>query len=280
MPMTPGDPLLAGLLGAGVGFILALTGAGGGSLAVPLLMFGLGLGIQQAAPVALVAVGLAAGLGAVLGLREGLVRYRAAALIGLAGLLVAPVGVWLAQRLPPALLTVLMAGVLGQAAWRMARAAQGRPQLGDELPGDETQRLPCQINPDEGRLTWTRPCAQALARIGLLAGLLSGLLGVGGGFVIVPALTRHTDIPARGIAATSLAVIALVALGGLGAAAHQGALPLALAGPFAAGTVAALLAGRPVAARLSSTRLQQAFAAVAAALAVALVLRALGVVAA
>lgn len=273
--LLPAD-LLASVLGAVVGLILALTGAGGGSLAVPLLVFGLGLGIQQAAPVALVAVGLAAGLGALLGLREGLVRYRAAALMGVAGMLTTPLGVWLAQRLPAPPLLGLMALLLAWSAWRMWQASRGQAQVGGELLGADP-RQPCHINPAEGRLTWTLPCARALAGIGLFSGGLSGLLGVGGGFVIVPALTRHTDISPRGIAATSLAVIALVALGGVLAAASQGALHTAVAGPFALGTVLALLAGRRLAQRLPAARLQQAFAAFSALTALALLARALGV---
>ena len=67
--------LLGAGLGAIIGAILALTGAGGGILAVPLLVFGLGLSMVEAAPIGLLAVGLAASVGAVLGLRQGIVRY-------------------------------------------------------------------------------------------------------------------------------------------------------------------------------------------------------------
>ena len=101
MPISAFDPaLLAILLGSVVGVVLALTGAGGGILAVPLLVFGLHLPMQQAAPIGLLAVGLAAALGAALGLREGIVRYRAATLIRVTGMLLAPFGIWLAQRFP------------------------------------------------------------------------------------------------------------------------------------------------------------------------------------
>lgn len=64
-------------LGVIVGLILALTGAGGGILAVPLLMVGAQLTLPQAAPIALLAVGMAAALGAALGLKAGIVRYKA-----------------------------------------------------------------------------------------------------------------------------------------------------------------------------------------------------------
>jgi len=268
------DISLLGLaLGAVVGLILALTGAGGGILAVPLLVFGLHLSIMQAAPVGLIAVGSASALGAALGLREGLVRYRAAALIGLTGMLLAPVGVRLASRVPNQPLTVAFALVLAWVAWRMfnqARAPRGA------TPAPTTARMPCVLNPSEGRLIWTLPCAWALASTGAVSGVLSGLLGVGGGFVIVPSLSRYTNLAMRSIFATSLAVIALVSIGGVGAAAWQGAISWGIALPFATGAIAALLAGRRIAARLAGARLQQGFAITSAAVSVLLLARGLG----
>ena len=260
------------LLGSVIGLLLALTGAGGGILAVPLLVFGLHLGVAQAAPIGLVAVGLSAAFGAALGLRARIVRYRAAALIGGLGMALAPVGVAAAQRIPNAPLTIAFAVVLAITAWRtFSRTlhAAGRPQA-------PRAALPCVVDATDGRLTWTRPCARALAITGMVSGLLSGLLGVGGGFVIVPALSRYTDLPMRSIVATSLAVIALVSIGGVGAAAVHGSLDWRVALPFSGGAVAALLAGRLVAARVAGTRLQQGFALVSAAVAVLLVARATG----
>ena len=112
---------LALALGAIIGLVLALTGAGGGVLAIPLLVFGMHLSVQQAAPVGLLAVGLASALGAALALRQGMVRYRAAALIGAAGMLVAPVGVMLAGHIPNRPLLGAFALVLIYSAWRMLR---------------------------------------------------------------------------------------------------------------------------------------------------------------
>ncbi|HJU70210.1 MAG TPA: sulfite exporter TauE/SafE family protein, partial [Paucimonas sp.] len=86
------------ILGIIVGVVLALTGAGGGILAVPLLIFGARLGVAEAGPIGLLAVGMAATLGALLGLRAGTVRYRAALLVACAGMLFSPAGIWLAQR--------------------------------------------------------------------------------------------------------------------------------------------------------------------------------------
>jgi len=282
MPMDPG--LLEALpwpalgLGAVVGLILALAGAGGGILAVPLLVFGLHLSIRQAAPVGLIAVGAASALGALLGLRDGLVRYRAAALIGITGMALAPLGLRLAGLLPNAPLMVGFALLLAWVAWRMfhqaRRAAAAGVGLAD-LPAAPSQ-LPCVLNPSEGRLIWTLPCAWALAATGAASGLLSGLLGVGGGFVIVPSLGRYTNLATRSVFATSLAVIALVSVGGVAAAAWQGSINWAVALPFAVGALGAMLAGRLVAARLAGPRLQQGFALTSGAVSLLLLARGLG----
>jgi hypothetical protein len=101
--------------------------------------------------------------------------------------------------------------------------------------------------------------------------VLSGLLGVGGGFVIVPSLTRYTNLAVRSIFATSLAVIALVSIGGVTAAAWQGAIAWNIALPFALGAVAALLAG---------VRLQQGFAITSAVVSMLLLARGLGLISA
>lgn len=244
--------IVATSLGALIGLVLALTGAGGGVLAIPLLVFGLHLPVQQAAPVGLVAVGLASALGAALGLRQGQVRYRAAGLIGAVGMALAPLGVLLAGYLPNRPLLGAFALVLVYSAWRMLK--QKTPQA------LEPPAVPCQVSATDQRLTWTRPCVRPLAGTGLISGLMSGLLGVGGGFVIIPALTRYTDLDPRSIQLTSLAVIALVSVSGVTAAALQGSLPWQIAQPFALGAVVALLLGRQVAGRLNAARLQQSFA--------------------
>lgn len=264
--MLPDTTGLSLVMGAAVGLVLALTGAGGGILAVPLLVFGLHLQMAQAAPIGLLAVGLAAALGALLGLRDGSVRYRAALLIGLTGMLVAPLGVRLAQRLPNAPVMAAFAAVLGWVAWRSLRQG-GVPQAAPKTPV-------CAMNPATGRLSWRAPCTAMLALTGSLSGLLSGLLGVGGGFVIVPMLAGISNVPPRGVVATSMAVIALVSVGGVLGAATQGALAWPVALPFAAGAVLALLAGRQLSARLAGPRLQQAFGTIAGVVAVLLLLRA------
>lgn len=258
-------------LGSLVGLILALTGAGGAIIAVPLLVFGLGLRVAQAAPIGLLAVGLSAGLGALLALREGRVRYKAAALMAATGALISPIGLWVAHRVPDAPLTLVFAGVLAMVALRMFRQKSGATHGGPELA---PSNLPCHLNAERGKLDWTAPCARALALSGALSGFLSGLLGVGGGFVIVPALRRASDIPMQGIVATSLAVIALVSAAGVVASAAAGHMLWLNALPFAAGALAGMVGGRGVAHRVSGARLQQSFAAFAGCVAIGMAAKA------
>lgn len=252
--------LLGAALGAIIGVVLALTGAGGGILAVPLLVFGLSLSMVEAAPVGLLAVGMAAAVGAGLGLRQGLVRYRAALFIAVIGIACTPVGVLLAHRLPNTPLAIGFAAVLIYACLRIWRKAAR--ELRGLAPCGDRHLMPCVLNPLQGRLRWTLPCARALAFTGMLSGLLSGLLGVGGGFVIVPALSRYTNLDMKSIVATSLAVIALVATGSVVSASVAGVMHWQVGAPFAAGAVFGLLSARPLAGKLAGPRLQQLFAMV------------------
>jgi uncharacterized membrane protein YfcA len=253
-----GHDLLGAGLGTLVGAILALTGAGGGILAVPLLVFGLGLSMVEAAPVGLMAVALAAWIGALLGLRKGIVRYRAAGFIAGIGIVMTPLGLWLAHQLPNRPLALGFALVLTYACLRIYRKAAHELHHGEPAP--RAAFLPCVLNQQVGRLRWTLPCARSLAITGVVAGLLSGLLGVGGGFVIIPALTRYTDLDQKSIVATSLAVIALVSTASVVTATLSGAMHWPVAVPFAVGAVVGLVAGLQAAKYIAGPRLQQIFA--------------------
>lgn len=267
------------LLGIAVGLVLGLTGAGGSILAVPLLVFGLGWTLPQAAPVALLAVAAAAAYGTYVAWRKSYVRYRAAILMGAAGWITAPVGLWLASMLPQPLLMGLFAAVMVVVALRMLVQARRHPEEaaivratvhGDGEPADGPI---CRLQPS-GRIRWTFPCGAVLAAIGAGSGLLTGLLGVGGGFVIVPALRAATALSMHSAVATSLMVIALASSGAAASAGFQGqAIPWLIAAPFVAGSLAGMAGGRFLAPRIAGAWLQQGFAALVLVVALGMVMR-------
>lgn len=266
--------LLAAVLGLLVGLIMALTGAGGAIIAVPLLMFAFHWDVTEAAPVALVAVCSAATVGTLMGLRLGIVRYRAALLMAVAGGLAAPLGVALAQRLPETPLTLLFAAVLLFVAVRMFLQALHELR---RLPNPQASphAAACQLSAETGRFRWNALCTRALIQTGVTTGFLSGLLGVGGGFVIVPTLRRVSDLAMNSVVATALMVVAAVSASAVVSSAIGGRLDVAAALPFALGAVVAMLAARPLASRLAGPHLQMGFAVLSALVAVGLTLQAL-----
>ena len=262
--------LIAPSLGLVVGLLMGLTGAGGGILSVPLLVFVLHLPIADAAPISLSAIALSAGVGALLGLRNKILRYKAAGFIAIFGLILSPLGLWVAQRVPNAPLLILFSCTLFFVSTRLLLQAR-REIL--QLPNPKQKPPPCLLNPEVGKLHWNIPCARSLMISGCWAGFLSGLLGVGGGFVIVPALKRYTDLPVQSIVATSLGVLAIISGGGVVFSAMSGNLDIALAAPFSLGALCGLLIGRAVGKKLSGPRLQQIFALLTFGVAISLIIK-------
>ena len=243
-------------LGAFVGFMMALTGAGGGILSVPLLVFALNLTVASAGPIGLLAIAIAGSLGAVIGLRARILRYRAAIVMAVLGVILSPIGIYIAQRVPNTPLLIVFAALLSIVSVRMLLEAQ------NEIAGKRASSLPnppCKLDQSIGRLIWSVPCARSLMTAGAVAGFLSGLLGVGGGFIIVPALKKLTDLPMQSIVATSLGVLSMIAITGVASAAVSGHMQWSIAVPFAMGAVVGMVAGGLIAKRISGPRIQQAF---------------------
>lgn len=132
---------------------------------------------------------------------------------------------------------------------------------------------PCRMDDIGERLVWNVPCFRALAFSGTMAGFLSGLLGVGGGFVIVPTLKKVTNLNMQSILATSLAIIALISLSGVVSAILIGAMKWPIAILFCSGAIAGMLLGRLFADRLAGQRLQQSFAILAISVAIGLIVK-------
>ena len=211
--------ILGLLFGLVVGFALGLTGGGGSVFALPLLVYGLGVPAHDAVVVSLAAVGATAFSGGLARRRDGQAEYRIALIFGLSGIVGAPLGAWLNPKFPEAALLAGFALLMLAVASRMWRQADRRPaetrivRAGAD-PGDDGAGPACRYDP-AGRLLFTSRCATRLALAGSATGLLSGLFGVGGGFLIVPALVLVASLPMRRAVATSLWVIAIISMIGL-----------------------------------------------------------------
>ncbi len=242
-------------IGLFVGLVLALTGAGGSILAIPLLMVGLHLSIQQAAPIALLAVLLAAIIGTIQGLFKNIVRYRTALLIASFGVAFAPLGVWVAAHIPNYLLSLIFASIMLYVAWHMWHQSQANLITQQNLPD-----MPCMLNKVTSRLYWTAACTKRLVATGTLAGFISGLLGVGGGFVIVPSLHKVSNFNMQTVVATSLMVVSIVSIVSIVSYSFLAPIKLAIAIPFVLSTIFGLLIGNQFSHKVPTKISQRGFA--------------------
>jgi uncharacterized membrane protein YfcA len=241
------------VLGLLVGMVMGLTGAGGGILAVPALMFALDGALTEVAPIALLAVATSAAIGAWGGWRQGLVRYRAAALMAVVGVPFTALGVRLATLLEPRQLAWMFVAVLLYVGIRQARRL-----VAEQLPLSESQWRP--LDASSGRIAWSHESGAVVASIGACIGMASGLLGVGGGFIMVPLLQRFSNMSIQSIVATALMVIALVSGGGALMALAQGAaMPPSIALSFVGAATLGMLAARRVAKFLPARLMQIGF---------------------
>lgn len=267
--------MISSLLGFMVGLSLGLTGAGGGILAVPALVVVLGLNMVTAAPIALIAVGLAATTGALDGFRHHIVRYKAAMLMALIGSLMSPLGVWLALRLPEFWLMLLFSAVMFIVALRMFKQALSQ----SDPKEDQTQIKVCMVSDITGKFIWNSRSTLTIGSIGAISGLLTGLLGVGGGFIIVPMLKRYTNLGMHSIVTTSLMVIALVsAVTVANALATSSALDHPATWPFVALVIAGMVSGRLIAPKIPATWIQVGFSLVCSLAACTILLKAFAVI--
>lgn len=187
------------LSGAVVGLALGLTGGGGSILAVPLLLGVSGLALRDAVAVSLAVVGLTALYGALLQRKQ--VRWAAGAVLGVGGISGAPLGALLGTKLPEALTLGLFAALMIFIAVKMWQGGQSQ-----DIP---LTMWTCRRDP-EGQLRFHWDCAVKLVAAGALTGMLSGIFGVGGGFLVVPALLVVTAMPVKAALASSLVGIFLI----------------------------------------------------------------------
>jgi uncharacterized membrane protein YfcA len=248
--MTQSD-LLTIAFGMVIGFSLGLTGGGGSIFAVPLLIYGLGTGAREAVVVSLAAVGATSLLGAALRWRTAELELRGGIVFAIGGLIGAPVGSSIGRQIPETLTLIgfaLLMMIVGIRMWRQSRPSQRQPQPDGRSPRHHRN--------------FSMKSIAIVLTTGLLVGVLSGIFGVGGGFIIVPALIFVTGIPIHRAITTSLLVIAVICASGVIANSLAGeVLPVRLTTLFICGGFLGMLPGTRLRSKLSGPGLNRVFAA-------------------
>ncbi len=248
----PSDPLgpmlLAAVLGLVIGLVVGMVGGGGAVLAVPALVYGVGLGVQEATTASLAVVASAALTGAIAQSRRGAVCWSSALWFASAAALGSVAGTAANDALGGAVLLLAFSAVMlaaARATWQRAGA-----------PAAASTGCP-------------RARVRLLIPAGLAVGALTGLVGVGGGFVIVPALAIGLSFGMREAMGTSMVIVAIVSVFGLGAHLAAGLtldVPIAMA--MGAAALLGALAGPRLADRVPTQALGRGFAGLVVVIAV------------
>ncbi|WP_338887300.1 sulfite exporter TauE/SafE family protein [Rhodococcus sovatensis] len=236
--------MLALGFGAVIGVLLGLLGGGGSILAVPVLVFALEMGMEQAIPISLIVVGAASAMGAIPKLRAKQVEWRLAGVFAATGIPATFAGSAVGLLLPE---SVLLAGF---AAVMIAAGARTLADRGST--GTACSTAGSGIN-------WRR-CAPRAIPAGLAVGFMTGLFGVGGGFLIIPVLVLMLGIEMSVAVGTSLVIIVANSAAGLVSHLSGTSVDWAITAAFA-GTaiVGSVLAGH-FGTRVNTARLQHWFA--------------------
>lgn len=246
--------ILAIFAGMTTGIVLGVFGSGGSIIALPALMYLLNVAPKSAIAMSLGVVAVTATLSAIDHWRRGNVKVRVALVFGLFGVAGTFAGARLGLVTPVVVQLGLFALVMYAAAWRMLRPAIPQPVAAGgvvAVGGDAAALASCHH--------FFSPCMGHIALHGIGVGVLTGLVGVGGGFLIVPALVLLSGIPMRQAVGTSLAIVAAKSYAGF--AGYMGGVPIdwgVMAG-FTAVTVVGSFVGAHFADRVSQETLKRAF---------------------
>ncbi len=228
--------LAAAAVALAIGAAMGLLGGGGSLVAIPAFTFLLHLPPKEAVVTSLAVVGIAAAGGAVSGLIRRTIPVSVAIIVGASAAAGAFAGGLVGARMNDHTQLAVLAAVMFGAA------------------------IALWLQPRERAVSRRRMTNSLLMSIGFGVGVLTGVVGVGGGFLMVPALVIGGGLPMREAAAVSLFVIAIAAFSGLLAYVGQASLRWPAILPMAAVASMGTLAGSAVAWRLPQRRLQQAFA--------------------
>lgn len=204
-------PALAGVF---VGVMSGLLGVGGGTIMVPIFRLAFGMSPLASTATSLFAIIPTSISGAVAHTRAKTCVPKLGLALGAGGAVMSPMGVWLASVSPGWLVICVAAIVIGFSAFKMfKKAVKCAPTPRAGRAGGNAQDASAKAVPDQPVLSRKQYLQGAC--IGLIAGLTSGYVGVGGGFIMVPLMLAVLDIPMSLASGTSLIAIMILAIPGV-----------------------------------------------------------------
>jgi len=263
--------LLASPLGFLIGVSLGALGGGGSILAVPVLVYVAGQDPKAATATSLVLVTMTALFGIVPHARAGRVRFGKGTLFAATGIAGTLLGTRLNALVDPAVLLLAFAGLMIVVAGLMLRSARRRPTpkpVGAAVATTPATGEPDADAGDEAAPGFTPAAIARLLATGTVVGMLTGFFGVGGGFVIVPALVLALGFTMPEAVGTSMLVIVLNSLIALAARLGDGGVQWGVILPFAIASISGVFVGSRLADRHDPRTLQGWFAGLLIAVAV------------
>jgi hypothetical protein len=231
------------LAGTVTGLLLGLLGSGGSIVTLPALVYIVGVGVKPAMAMTFGIVAITAAFASIQHGRKGRVKLTVAAMFGLSGMAGTYLGARLGVWVPDTLQMIMFASIMLLAAWRMCSSQPARQTVaGPALRADQGAfRLP------------------HIAVHGVIAGVLTGMVGVGGGFLIVPALVLLSGLSIRDAVGTSLVVVALKSMAGFVGYVGEVDIDYGMMLGFALVAIIASLAGAVLSNRIPGERLKAVF---------------------
>ena len=263
--------LIASPLGLLIGLSLGALGSGGSILAVPVLVYVAGQEPSAATTTSLFVVGVAALFGMVDHLRAGRVRVGVGVVVGLTGIGGSLLGSAINRSLDGDVLLLGFGALVIVAAWRMLTGCPSCTRVGEEQAVALTSRPESPTPGGVALRTRRRLDASTVVRVagaGTLVGFLTGLFGVGGGFVIVPALTLLLGFTMPQAVGTSLLVVAINTVTALSVRVGTTGVEWSVAIPFTLSAIAGVMTGNRLAGRVDAKVLLRWFAGMLIVLAV------------
>ena len=258
----------AGLLGS-------LTGLGGGVVVVPLLTLAFGVDIRYAIGASLVSVIATSSGAAVAYVREGFTNVRVGIFLEVATTLGALAGAWIAGLVSPSFIGVLFGVVILYSAWRSSRRTEEHVTTAPPAPLAARLRLDSWYPTRGGPRHYTVHRVPLGFSIMVVAGTLSGLLGIGSGVVKVLAMDQAMRLPFKVSTTTSNFMIGVTAAASAGVYLHRGYIDPAIAFPVMLGVLAGALVGARILTGAKPAALRRIFTAVLVVVAIQMIYKGL-----